>query len=104
MKDGERKGSTTMCEFCDMSHCLPACPNFDGYLPGTGEPVASCGLCGAEIYPGERYIDDENCPVCPACAADMQLDELVLLAGAEDLWEMFGALGLPVSDGRAGRS
>ena len=89
-----------MCNYCEKSNCPSSCPEFDGYIPGIGQPVATCGLCGADIYRGDRYIDDENCPICAECASETELDELVVLSHSEDFWEVFSQLGIRVSDGR----
>ena len=85
-----------MCEYCNKSNCSASCPNFDGYVPSVGNVVAECGLCGKSIYPKEKYIDDENCPICADCASEMQLDELVLLSHSKDFWEVFDLLGISV--------
>lgn len=85
-----------MCQYCERSNCLPSCPEYDGYNPVVGRVVAVCGICGRDIYTGEKYIDDENCPICADCAAETQLDELVLLSHSKDFWEVFEQLGITV--------
>lgn len=66
-----------MCEICGRIPCPPRCPN-----ARPGRRAAECSRCGAEIAPGEGFLDGPDGPVCGECLPEMGAGEWMAMFGA----------------------
>ena len=72
-----------MCDICDMTHCPPACPCYEGDFEGGGAAVGECALCEGVLHAGERVLARGGKMLCLSCAEDCDLEALLYLEGAE---------------------
>ena len=77
-----------MCDICRQSICPPACPAYRGNLPNLAPVVGDCVLCGGAIREGETHLERENERLCAACAAEMEMSDLLYLAHSERLGDL----------------
>jgi len=82
-----------MCDICRMQICPPACPSYEGYRAGRGEPVGRCAVCESLIYQGEHHFYNGERSVCEDCARYIDTDELRELCDLSDVAELLCALG-----------
>ena len=73
-----------MCDFCEMSHCPPACPSYGEQDRFDGK----CMLCESRLTRGERVLEQGNRLICRECATGLDLDGLLYLCGACDTVEL----------------
>lgn len=56
----------------------PGCPN----APDP-EPVYTCIICAGEIFPGAKFYDSCDGPICEECMNDMTTKQLMEMFGEE---------------------
>lgn len=77
-----------MCDICHSHTCPPACPSYRGNLPNFTPVVGHCMLCDGFLRADEPYLERGDQRLCAACAASLELDDILLLSGVESAAEL----------------
>lgn len=66
-----------MCDECGRYFCPSSCPEFSGFIVGSGSPRAYCSLCEQALYRGESYYLRGKEILCEDCAEALLPSELL---------------------------
>ena len=82
-----------MCKECEQSFCDSFCPEFSGYIPGSGAPRACCPFCGNGIYSGDFYYLIGEEAYCEECVEALDISELAEIFGYSKISYLIEELG-----------
>ena len=81
-----------ICEYCFQYECPPACPNFNGYISGSGNRVGECVNCEQGIYEDDKYYAKNGKFLCKDCAEELITPELLDFLDCENIKDFFEML------------